>query len=165
VLGDVNLDKVKKCDDFGTCPNHIQTISIAKVIVHEDYSSKSGKNDIALIKLESPVNLSSNYTYSFIETSNRFNQDPAGFSIFESTKKYFEFREFKCISGASNPSWSLGRRSAFFSGTRNEICVSLVYSGNGNKISFTFPLYTRETQISFLVPVFSHILGRNLSKT
>ncbi len=37
-------------------------------------------------------------------------------------------------------------------GTKNEICVSLVYSGNGNKISFTFPLYTRETQISFLVP-------------
>jgi hypothetical protein len=38
------------------------------------------------------------------------------------------------------------------SGTKNEICVSLVYSGNGNKISFTFPLYTRETQISFFVP-------------
>jgi hypothetical protein len=37
-------------------------------------------------------------------------------------------------------------------GTKNEICVSLVYSGNGNKISFTFPLYTRETQISFFVP-------------
>ncbi len=40
----------------------------------------------------------------------------------------------------------------FDSGTRNEICVSLVYSENGNKISFTFPLYTRGTQISFLVP-------------
>jgi hypothetical protein len=37
-------------------------------------------------------------------------------------------------------------------GTKNEICVSLVYSGNGNKISFPFPLYTRETQISFFVP-------------
>jgi hypothetical protein len=40
-----------------------------------------------------------------------------------------------------------------YPGTRNEICISLVYSGNGNKISFTFPLYTRETQILFLVPV------------
>ncbi len=39
-----------------------------------------------------------------------------------------------------------------WSGTKNEICVSLVYSGNGNKISFPFPLYTRETQISFFVP-------------
>jgi hypothetical protein len=37
-------------------------------------------------------------------------------------------------------------------GTRNEICVSLVYSGNVNEILFPFPLYTRETQISFLVP-------------
>ncbi len=37
-------------------------------------------------------------------------------------------------------------------GTRNEICVSLAYSGNENKISFTFPLYTKETQILFLVP-------------
>ncbi len=40
------------------------------------------------------------------------------------------------------------------SGTKNEICVSLVYSENGNKISFPFPLYTRETQISFFVPGF-----------
>jgi hypothetical protein len=39
----------------------------------------------------------------------------------------------------------------FLAGTKNEICVSLVYSGNGNEILFTFPLYTRETQISFLV--------------
>jgi hypothetical protein len=38
------------------------------------------------------------------------------------------------------------------SGTKNEICVSLVYSGNVNEILFPFPLYTRETQISFFVP-------------
>jgi hypothetical protein len=37
-------------------------------------------------------------------------------------------------------------------GTKNEICVSLVYSGNVNEILFSFPLYTRETQISFFVP-------------
>jgi hypothetical protein len=42
--------------------------------------------------------------------------------------------------------------TVFITGTRNEICVSLVYSGNVNEILFPFPLYTRETQISFLVP-------------
>jgi hypothetical protein len=31
-------------------------------------------------------------------------------------------------------------------------CQRRLYSENGNKISFTFPLYTRETQISFFVP-------------
>ncbi len=46
----------------------------------------------------------------------------------------------------------------FFAGTRNEICVSLVYSGNVNEILFPFPLYTRETQISFLVPGFLRFL-------
>ncbi len=52
-------------------------------------------------------------------------------------------------------------------GTKNEICVSLVYSGNGNKISFPFALYTRETQISFFVPAkvnkLGLIFGSNLS--
>jgi hypothetical protein len=37
-------------------------------------------------------------------------------------------------------------------GTKNEICVSLVYSGNVNEILFPFPLYTRKMQISFFVP-------------
>ncbi len=38
------------------------------------------------------------------------------------------------------------------SGTKNEICVSLVYSGNEKKNFISFPLYTRETQILFFVP-------------
>ncbi len=42
----------------------------------------------------------------------------------------------------------------FWAGTKNKICVSLVYSGNEMKFFFSFPLYTRETQISFFVPVF-----------
>jgi hypothetical protein len=61
VLGDENLDKIKRCDDLGNCPKNIQSISIAKIIAHEDYSSKTGKNDIALIKLASPANLAGNY--------------------------------------------------------------------------------------------------------
>ncbi len=42
----------------------------------------------------------------------------------------------------------------FFPGTKNEICVSLVYSGNEMKKFFSFPLYTRETQNLFFVPDF-----------
>jgi hypothetical protein len=61
VLGDVNLDKIKRCDDLSTCPKNIQSIPIGKIIAHEDYSSKTGKNDIALIKLASPANLAGNY--------------------------------------------------------------------------------------------------------
>jgi hypothetical protein len=38
------------------------------------------------------------------------------------------------------------------SGTKNEICVSLVYSGNEKKNFISYPLYTRETQILFFVP-------------
>ncbi len=55
----------------------------------------------------------------------------------------------------------------FYSGTKNEICVSLVYSENVNEILFPFPLYTRETQISFFVPdliIFSLLLIDDFSK-
>jgi hypothetical protein len=46
----------------------------------------------------------------------------------------------------------IGKAIKLIPGTKNEICVSLVYSGNVNEILFRFPLYTRETQILFFVP-------------
>jgi hypothetical protein len=40
-----------------------------------------------------------------------------------------------------------------FPGMLNNFCVSLVYSGNGTSFLFRSPLYTRETQKLFNVPV------------
>jgi hypothetical protein len=55
----------------------------------------------------------------------------------------------------------------FYSGTKNQICVSLVYSENVNEILFPIPLYTKETQISFFVSdliIFSLLLIDDFSK-
>lgn len=59
-LGEHDISKAIDCqtiDNDTFCAPDVQDITIDKVIIHANYSSYRYKNDIALIKLKSPANV------------------------------------------------------------------------------------------------------------
>lgn len=59
-LGEHTLSTTYDCDDFGVCADPVQDIDIESSIKHSEFLSSARVNNIALVKLKTPADMTKN---------------------------------------------------------------------------------------------------------